>query len=72
MFLSTADVARLTGLEQPAAQRRHLRSRGIPYETDAAGRPLVLVDEIERRLRADGKARGRERPSPRWDGVPTG
>lgn len=44
MFLSTEDLVFLTGRKQPAAQRRVLTTRGIPFTLTADMRPVVRTD----------------------------
>jgi hypothetical protein len=46
MFLTPADLQRLTGRRQRAAQRRYLDRQRIPYRTDADGAPVVLASAI--------------------------
>lgn len=41
MFLSAAELERLTGKKRFSAQRRVLDSLGVPYTTAATGEPLV-------------------------------
>lgn len=50
MFLSDDDLAELTGLVQPAAQRRWLAARGYPFEISSKGRARVLRDVVNIRL----------------------
>jgi hypothetical protein len=60
MFLTPAEVAQLTGRKYASAQRRALRRKGYPFEEDDAGRPLVLIATVERRI--VGKATTPEPP----------
>lgn len=41
MWLTPDEVERLTGRRQPAAQRRWLIARGIPFIESGAGAPLI-------------------------------
>lgn len=58
MFLTRADVERLTGKKRFSAQRRALAELGIRYTTAATGEPLVRPEAL------DKKTRSRE---PRWE-----
>jgi hypothetical protein len=61
MFLTVADLRRLTGRSRYSAQRRALDRLGIRYTTAATGEPLVRIEAL------DGKpAQAR---SPRWDRI---
>lgn len=46
LYLSRADVRRLTGREQRAAQCRQLNALGYTYEPDGDGWPLVLASAV--------------------------
>lgn len=48
-FLTKADVKRLTDKTYAPAQRRVLDAKGIPYDQDDKGRPVILRAVIERR-----------------------
>lgn len=58
IFLTIAEVKRLTGRSYAPAQKRVLDKRKIAYDQDDAGRPIVLRAAIERRQL--GKAISRE------------
>lgn len=47
MFLTQDDIAILTGHQRPKAQIRWLAERGLLYEVNAKGRPVVLCSRIE-------------------------
>jgi hypothetical protein len=59
MFLDAEKLILFTGRVRPTAQARYLRAHGVPHTINAAGKPVVLVEEVERRLRA-----GRQRKAP--------
>ncbi len=61
MFLSAADLFRLTKRVKPSAQRRALDRLGIRYTLAADGEPLVRVDWLD-----GGSPPGRN-SGPRWD-----
>ena len=50
MFLKADELEELTGFARPADQRRWLTDRGWLFETNAAGRPVLLRDYVNRRL----------------------
>lgn len=50
MFLTTDELATLTGYTQTAAQRRWLTRHGYPHELTAGGRPVVARAYVEIRL----------------------
>lgn len=60
MFLTAAEVARITGRVRFAAQRRALDGLGIRYLTAATGEPLVRASDI-------GRESVGSRRAPRWD-----
>ena len=49
MFLTDAELAKLTGRAKPSAQIRELERQGIPHTVNAAGRPVVLWASVEAR-----------------------
>lgn len=53
MFLTPADIVRLTGKKYAPAQKRVLRDRRIRFAEDAFGRPVVLRATVERKLLGD-------------------
>ncbi len=67
MILSDENVARLTGLKRPSAQRRWLLSRGYPHDVGADGRPKVLEDVVRARL--GGKVAKERRHEPNWSAL---
>ena len=67
MILSDENVARLTGLKRPSAQKRWLMSRGYPYDVGADGRPKVLEDVVRARL--GGKVAKERRHEPNWSAL---
>lgn len=67
MILSDENVARLTGLKRPSAQRRWLLSRGYPHDVGADGRPKVLEDVVRSRL--GGKVAKERRHEPNWSAL---
>jgi hypothetical protein len=48
-FLTDIDLEELTGLKQPAAQARYLRSKGYRFDCNARGVPRVLWAQVEAR-----------------------
>lgn len=46
-FLSRDDVRRLTGRRRKKEQIAHLLSRGIKFEVNAAGEPVVLKEWLD-------------------------
>lgn len=46
MFLTQEQVVELTGLTQPAAQRRWLSRLAVPFRVRADGRPVVMVADL--------------------------
>jgi hypothetical protein len=50
MFLTIEEITELTGYRRFTAQCRWLAARGYRFETNAHGRPIVLVSSVERRL----------------------
>lgn len=48
-FLSDDEVRRLTGRTFKALQCAHLRKIGVPFFTNAAGRPVVARSAVEGR-----------------------
>jgi len=63
MFLTDAEVVRLTGRRRYAAQRRALDSLGIRYVRAATGEPLVRPADLDA---PKGKARNR---GPKWERI---
>lgn len=49
MFLTPADLARLTGRKQARLQIAVLRSQGVPFFVNAVGEPVVAISAIEGR-----------------------
>ena len=52
MFLSSDELADLTGKTRSAAQIRALRSMGIEHRIRADGKPVVLREHVEQLLGA--------------------
>ena len=67
MFLTPADLSRLTGRVKSGAQCRWLKEHGWPYERDAKGRPVVLRSVVEARMGGDGLAE--VEPEPEWEAM---
>ncbi len=61
MFLTAAEVARLTKRQKYAAQRRALDALGIPYTQAADGEPLVRERDLD-----GGQEQGRN-SGPNWE-----
>ena len=49
MFLTHAEVERLTGKKRPSAQIRWLRKRGYKIDVNGLGEPIVAVAEYTRK-----------------------
>jgi len=47
MFLTADDLVILTGRKRRALQIQALRSMGIPFRVNAAGRPVVCRSAVE-------------------------
>lgn len=67
MFLTADDLVALTGRVRWSAQRRTLDRMGVRYLLSATGRPVVLVEEIERLGLGAPARRDRRDRSPRLD-----
>lgn len=67
MFLTADQLAALTGRVRAAAQRRALDAMGVRYLLSATGRPVVLVEEVERLALGAPARRDRRDRSPRLD-----
>lgn len=52
MFLTEADLFRMTGYSRPSSQRKWLKRNGWKFEPDANGRPIVLRSYAEAQLGA--------------------
>ncbi len=50
LFLTSDEICELTGRKLRSAQLRWLMDRGWIFETNAAGKPLVLRSYVDRRL----------------------
>jgi hypothetical protein len=48
-LLTASEVIQLTGYKAPSKQIAFLRSNGIPYIVNAAGRPVVPSDVLNKR-----------------------
>jgi len=49
IFLSADQVIELTGYVKPSKQIEWLKRRGIPHFINAAGRPVVSADLMDKR-----------------------
>lgn len=56
MFLTKAEVADLTGYQQPSRQVEQLRRQRIPFHLNAAGHPKVARAILEGRAADQKKA----------------
>ncbi len=63
IFLSRAEVERLSGKRRFSAQRRALDALKIPYTRAATGEPLVRADAL------DAKPKAGQRQGHRWDRI---
>jgi hypothetical protein len=57
VILGSADVRRITGYKQPAAQLRWLRKHGWKFTVNGLGEPVVAVAEFNRKLVGGSAAR---------------
>lgn len=62
MFLTDDEIRTLTGYKRPADQQRWLLERAWLYETNAAGRPIILRSYANSRL-SGIKGRGQSAPT---------
>jgi Domain of unknown function (DUF4224) len=62
MFLTDAELVRLTGYKLRHKQIAWLRANKIPLIVSAAGFPVVAARELERRLVQDPNIRVKDRP----------
>lgn len=63
MFLTAADLHRLTGRKRFTAQRRALDGLGIAYRVAATGEPLVRAESL------DSAPKLARNGGPRWDRI---
>jgi hypothetical protein len=63
IFLSPAELKRLTGKVRYSAQRRALARLKIPYTQAATGEPLVRTDAL------DAAGKPAQRRGHRWDQI---
>lgn len=66
MFLTPADIERLTGKRRPSAQVRWLRKHGYRLTVNGLGEPIVAVAEANRKL-VGGVAAQHEQPN--WNAL---
>ncbi len=50
LILDFRQLQKASGLKQPAAVKRYLRSHGVAFMVDAKGRPFSTVDALERAM----------------------
>lgn len=68
MFLTPEQIAELTGRIRASQQLAWLRDHGWRHETNAAGRPIVMVAEAERHLLGGAApVKSKPAPEPRFD-----
>lgn len=63
LFLTAAELHRLTGKHRFKAQREVLEAMGIRFVPAATGEPLVRADDL------DGGERRERNRGPRWDRI---
>jgi hypothetical protein len=66
MFLSRAEISRLTGYVRPSAQVRWLRRHGYRFTVNGLGEPVVAVSEVARKLVGGAYAKNDE---PDWEAL---
>ncbi len=64
MFLSSAELAKLTGYRRPSAQARWLARNGWKFTMNGLSEPVVAVQEMSRRMVSGaGAAAARKEPN---------
>jgi len=66
MFLSTAEIERLTGKKRPSAQIRWLKAHAYRFTVNGLNQPVVAVAESTRKLVGGAVAQHQE---PNWDAM---
>lgn len=66
MFLTPAEIERLTGKKRPSAQIRWLQAHGYRFTVNGLNQPVVAVAESTRKLVGGTMARQQE---PNWDAI---
>ncbi|MCP4774124.1 MAG: DUF4224 domain-containing protein [Planctomycetaceae bacterium] len=56
MFLSSEELAMLTGYRRPTFQKKWLAKLGVRYIENSRGHPLLAKSEVERILTSAGEA----------------
>ncbi|NKF21529.1 DUF4224 domain-containing protein [Solimonas marina] len=69
MFLTDAQIERLTGKKQHAAQARQLQAIGLKYAMRADGSLVVLESAVESLLNPEAKRKVRKSPEPNWEAL---
>jgi len=64
MFLTHAEVERLTGKKRHSAQIRWLRSKGYRLQVNGLGEPIVAIAEYNRKAIGGSHKRSEE---PNWE-----
>lgn len=64
MFLTATDLEALTGRKRWRSQVQWLQTHGYRHDLTAAGRPVVLREEVERHMLGSDKKRAAQ---PRLD-----
>ncbi len=67
MFLTPEQIADLADSNRLAHQVEWLTDHGFKFEISRAGRPKVLIQEVENRLLSNKKTSQKQRPTPRLD-----
>ena len=62
-WLTVAQIERMTGKVQPAAQCRALAKLGVSFDVSAAGLPLVDASKYFT------EAKPRKKPEPNWGAI---
>jgi len=64
MFLSDAELEKLTGTKQPRKMIEWLRGEGFTFRVDRNGHPVVLSEHVAEVMGARSEARTKQRMKP--------
>lgn len=67
MFLTPDELRALTGYKRWPKQIEWLREHGYKFDQNAAKRPVVLHDEVQRHLLGEGGGQREKPKEPRFD-----
>lgn len=66
MFLTHAEIERLTGKKRPSAQIRWLLARGYKIDVNGLGEPILAIAEYNRKAVGGSRSRHEE---PNWSAL---